>query len=725
MFRLLRTSILILVVVVSSVGIAPPAPRPAVAAATIWYVATTGNDANSCSSPAQSCKTIQAAVDKAVNGDIVKVALGTYTGNSIYAVVDIVHKGLRLLGGWDSTFTAQIGLSMIDGEDVRKGMRVYSLEGVEINHFHISRGRTDGRGAGIQNEANSVLTLTNSAITNNTVGQVATTGGDGGGGIFNFGSLTISNSLIANNNSISNVPGSAITNGGILTLTNSTISNNFGSMALFQMGYLTMTINNSTITNNYGGVVVWLGLVHIRNSIIADNRYDDCITNYQGYGGMVISDGYNIFRGNSNCMLSSNDLSNIDPKLGPLQDNGGLTPTYTLLHDSPLINAGNPNGCWASGEILLIDQRGAPRLGRCDIGAYEANFSVAKQVRGKFEPNGSITYTIKLVNLSNGLLLTNTIVTDILPPQISYTNGTLTASNGVANYNNSVITWTGEISNNTPTIIQFQSKISGVAQNMVITNTATGAWAGYSTSASATFDTFRKFYLPFTARNYCPNFTDDFSQPRGWFTIDSNLRRVELLNGEYRSLSKQSGYLFLYRAPTCPRENYSVEVDARWAQTGSDLGLIFGDNGDYSNFYFFDINTDFQAFILLRYSGGAYTTLVPPTQTSAILPGTQNNKLRVIRNGTAISLYANNILLGTWYDGAIAGLTYVGLATSPYDDVPVSDARFDNFSVASLGISGGASLPSLEPPSVTATSRPLPANINWQPQLNLKVVEQP
>ena len=71
-----------------------------------------------------------------------------------------------------------------------------------------------------------------------------------------------------------------------------------------------------------------------------------------------------------------------DPKLSPLQNNGGLTQTHALLAGSPAIDAGKPNGCLdSSGALLQIDQRGLPRTtdgngdGRaaCDIGAVELN----------------------------------------------------------------------------------------------------------------------------------------------------------------------------------------------------------------------------------------------------------------------------------------------------------------------------------------------------------------
>ena len=60
-----------------------------------------------------------------------------------------------------------------------------------------------------------------------------------------------------------------------------------------------------------------------------------------------------------------------DPKLGPLQDNGGPTATKALFPDSPVIDAVPVK----AGICTAVDQRGHRRPDhnekRCDIGAYE------------------------------------------------------------------------------------------------------------------------------------------------------------------------------------------------------------------------------------------------------------------------------------------------------------------------------------------------------------------
>ena len=64
----------------------------------------------------------------------------------------------------------------------------------------------------------------------------------------------------------------------------------------------------------------------------------------------------------------------------------------------------------------------------------------------------------------------------------------------------------------------------------------------------------------------------------------------------------------------------------------------------------------------------------------------------MVRNGAQITLEVNGTPLGTWSDGTIGGLTGAGLVSSPYNDIPSSDARFDNFSVVSSDGSPSAML---------------------------------
>ena len=66
-------------------------------------------------------------------------------------------------------------------------------------------------------------------------------------------------------------------------------------------------------------------------------------------------------------LTAINDRINIDPKLGPLQNNGGPTFTHLPAWDSPAVDGSDP--------AMGMDQRGPGFLrvvnGRADIGAVE------------------------------------------------------------------------------------------------------------------------------------------------------------------------------------------------------------------------------------------------------------------------------------------------------------------------------------------------------------------
>src|SRR5262249_57483722 len=95
--------------------------------------------------------------------------------------------------------------------------------------------------------------------------------------------------------------------------------------------------------------------------------------------GTMVSVGYNLIeqRGTvASCTVlnGSTDIHGTFPGVldaAPLF-NGGNTQTIALPPGSVAINAGDPSGCKdENGSALLTDQRGLPRIGRCDIGAVE------------------------------------------------------------------------------------------------------------------------------------------------------------------------------------------------------------------------------------------------------------------------------------------------------------------------------------------------------------------
>jgi hypothetical protein len=115
------------------------------------------------------------------------------------------------------------------------------------------------------------------------------------------------------------------------------------------------------------------------NSIIANNTingrnaFDDCAGAIEAYGANLYTTAVPFgcaVGGNGSDAMRQVSLQSI----GPLQDNGGPTPTHALLQNSEAIDGTNAQGCIdMNGSLIPADQRDAPRIGgfRCDIGAYE------------------------------------------------------------------------------------------------------------------------------------------------------------------------------------------------------------------------------------------------------------------------------------------------------------------------------------------------------------------
>jgi len=209
-------------------------------------------------------------------------------------------------------------------------------------------------GGGINN--GGTVTLTDCTMSNNSAG------GGGGGAIFCVGTFTLTNCTLSNN-STSGQGGGIESNGGTDTLTNCTLSNNSaakGGGIDVENGGTTLNLTNTLIAQNTAGTGPDLDAT----VTTADHNL---IGNGTGSAGIT-----NGMDGNKVGGLSS--IPVIDPRLGPLQNNGGLTQTLALLADSPAIGAAD-NSAAIIHLLNNKDQRGVVRQHTSgesiDIGAYE------------------------------------------------------------------------------------------------------------------------------------------------------------------------------------------------------------------------------------------------------------------------------------------------------------------------------------------------------------------
>ncbi len=306
------------------------------------------------------------------------------------------------------------------------------------------------------------------------ISNLTITNGDGsssnfGGGIYvNLGAIvTLNNSTVSENSAIS---GGGIYNSGTLTVTNSTLSGNTatygGGFYNNQTATITGNLFAGNTANDYGGGVYNFG----NNATFTNNTFSgNTATNYGGglYGGQPLSLVNNTFSGNlansgsglynfatlelintlianstsgGDCVNTGTITTNTnnliedgtcnptvtgDPLLGPLQNNGGITPTFELLTGSLAIDAGDNASC------PTTDQRGLsrPQGSLCDIGAYEVQYSQLTLVMGA----GGSSVAVSPLGISCGTdcnsYSSNTTITLIATPAAGYTFSGWTGTN--------------------------------------------------------------------------------------------------------------------------------------------------------------------------------------------------------------------------------------------------------------------------------------------------------
>lgn len=246
-----------------------------------------------------------------------------------------------------------------------------------------------------------------------------------GGGIFNNGIMTVNNSTLDHNQA--HAGGGLHHFGGHLTVTNSTITQNGasdnggglynGSSAVLDA----VTFTENRAAGEGGNLFNDEAQLSIENSIVAHAKDgDNCVNSH----GFLTSLGYNLESGHSCNFSATGDLTNIDPLLGPLQDNGGPTLTHALLVGSPAIDQG-ATVCPAT------DQRGVtrPQGLACDGGAYEwaaiADLAIAATVAPPTVTTGArVTYSLTISNLGPALAMTLTLNNE-LPHGATFITATL------------------------------------------------------------------------------------------------------------------------------------------------------------------------------------------------------------------------------------------------------------------------------------------------------------
>ncbi len=167
-----------------------------------------------------------------------------------------------------------------------------------------------------------------------------------------------------------------------------------------------IAIHNTTVAGNHsqaatgGGLYIYYGDLDVSNSIVSGNTGNASPDDIQwmGYYDLTFDVNHSLVQTTAGLSYTGgNNVTGVDPLLGPLADNGGPTQTHALLTGSPAIDAGDPTAMSGGSMTPDFDQRGElfPRvvdgdgdgIARIDMGAFELQSMV--QADCDFDADGN------------------------------------------------------------------------------------------------------------------------------------------------------------------------------------------------------------------------------------------------------------------------------------------------------------------------------------------------
>ena len=257
-------------------------------------------------------------VNSTVSGNLVHTVAGKAIGGGLY-----VHGTLSCKYSTIDTNTASVAQFSAGGGDYGTGgglafMHYGSGQSFTMSSCSVHHNMADaGAGVVLSEQDNATASIRNSTISTNTANYE-------GGGLVEGTRLTLSNSTVAFNVAGSYGGGGLIASGDTLTMESSIVADNGPSGSAFAAD-----LDGTSTVSGHNNIVKVVGTM------------------------VILPIG----------------TVRLDPQLGPLRDNGGITHTHALLPASPAIDSGNNKA------NLGTDQRstGFPRvIGiAADIGAFE------------------------------------------------------------------------------------------------------------------------------------------------------------------------------------------------------------------------------------------------------------------------------------------------------------------------------------------------------------------
>lgn len=222
---------------------------------------------------------VQAAVDAAADGDVIRVAMGTYTGVNNYGgkpQVLYISKSVIIRGGYSSSFTDPPSPwgnpTILDAQGqgrvvVITGPVTVTLEGLEITGGNSAA--FSGDGAGLY-AVSATVTLSQSRIYSNTANALGV--GNGGGAAFVDTQGTLSLNAVYDNQ--------AGYGGGLF-------------IGAAEMRLVNNTVNDNQAASGGGGMVLALDTSVLTGNLISGNVAG------QGGGGLDLVNSRAVFQGNT------------------------------------------------------------------------------------------------------------------------------------------------------------------------------------------------------------------------------------------------------------------------------------------------------------------------------------------------------------------------------------------------------------------------------------------
>jgi len=235
------------------------------------------SNASDCDDQHPCYASIQGAVDAASEGDVIKVALGTYTTTASQVVT--IKKGIRLVGGYHvddwSVSRADVQPAIIDAEQA-PGRRGVSIDGrgvstITLKGFWIRRGGAQASGGGGVHVAGGSVVLEDNVI------EACTAETRGGGLFIAGGSVHMRNNTLEGN--VAQYGGGLYIDDGRVVLEQNTFLNNAappigGALAI--AGGVVTGVNDVVADNARAGTGVYLSGGHLTAShwtVVNNGRY--------------------------------------------------------------------------------------------------------------------------------------------------------------------------------------------------------------------------------------------------------------------------------------------------------------------------------------------------------------------------------------------------------------------------------------------------------------------